>query len=262
MIKLFKEGLCESSGIKRDSVQLILVNPSLFNLNPYYREVDFKDQYKDFLNRLQEVLSPSITALQQGCRLCINIEPMFVSGRTKARLVLDDIIHYLERTGVMEYQSLFILDNRKMNGPWRGLACNSKHEVSSSGSLPYPNNIYSSYPYQWIVVFHKKGNRLNVDRDIMEKSKLTEDEWNKWVRDPIWELPEPEEYDIYEHSTPYHIELPFRLMKLYSFVGDVVLDPLTETGITALAAKKLGRKFIGYNCFDIKEIRKRLAKQI
>jgi DNA modification methylase len=117
--------------------------------------------------------------------------------------------------------------------------------------------MFSTYPYEWITVFAKKGKRSPVSREIKEKSKISHKEWTEWAINSIWDI-QPAKAKQEEHPAPFPEELPRRLIKLYSFYGDTVLDPFLGTGTTAQAALKLGRKAIGY---EINENYHRLIKR-
>jgi modification methylase len=248
MNKLFNRGFGSLSDLSSDSVHLVILTPSSINLRSYstkYRYCSYR--YNEYIKKVEELISLCSRVLLPGCKLCVCIEPIFISGRTKARIVLDDVIRYTESENGMAYHSLFIWEKKEL-----------RKKMSSFGSMPYPTEIFSAYPYQWIVVFSKKGVRPPVNQLLMEQSKITYEEWEEWVQKPIWELPLPEEHDIDYHSTPFPIDLPYRLIKLFSYAGDIVLDPLTETGITVLAAQRLERRFIGFNAHDKEEIIERL----
>jgi len=129
--------------------------------------------------------------------------------------------------------ALYIWDKRKIV------------RFSSFGSYPFPPNIFSTFPFEWIIVFSKKGKRPKVAKEIKEQSKITTKEWQDWAINSIWEM-QPAKSKVIGHPAPFPEELPKRLIKLYSFVGDVVLDPFLGSGTTAIAATKLNRKSIGY----------------
>ena len=133
----------------------------------------------------------------------------------------------------MYQHSLFIWDKRKFA------------RISSFGSYPYPPNIFSSYPYEWIIVFSKEGERQKVAKEIKEKSKISKEEWKNWAVNSIWEFP-PAKATLEKHPAPFPDELPKRLIKLFSFYGDIILDPFMGTGTTLKVARELGRSGIGY----------------
>jgi len=102
------------------------------------------------------------------------------------------------------------------------------------------------------------------DSERKEKSEVTKDEWQKYTRS-VWEL-EPvssNEFGV-DHDAMFPVELPYRLIKLYSFVDDVVLDPFMGVGTTAIAARKTNREYIGIeqNKEYVEASKKRLTGQL
>jgi site-specific DNA-methyltransferase (adenine-specific) len=90
----------------------------------------------------------------------------------------------------------------------------------------------------------KPGPRRKVPKDIKELSRLTYEEWVKYTR-KFWKIPSETEW-IKEHPSVFPVEVPKRCIKMYSFVGDVVLDPFLGSGTTTLAARITRRNSIGY----------------
>ena len=93
----------------------------------------------------------------------------------------------------------------------------------------------------------KDGEPEKRSPEIKEASRLTEEEWVEYTRQ-IWRIPVPHrgEPGYADHPALMPVDLAWRLIRLYSFVGDVVLDPFMGSGTTARAARDLGRHFVGY----------------
>jgi len=232
----------DMSSIPSGSVNLIITSPPYWTLKDY----DVEDQigsgsssYDHYIDDLNTVWQECVRVLAPDGKLCINIMPFLLTGkaaryeRRETKLVITDIERFMDSTGEMFQFALYIWDKRKIV------------RFSSFGSYPYPPNIFSTYPYEWITVFSKKGKRPKVSDEIKALSKLTHQEWETWAINSIWEM-QPAKAQIEQHPAPFPDELPKRLIKLHSFYGDTVLDPFLGTGTTAKVALELGRKAIGF----------------
>lgn len=228
--------------IKDGSVNLVITSPPYWTLKDYNNEDQIgtgSSSYDGYIDDLNKVWRECIRVLAPDGKICINIMPFLLTGkaarfdRREARLVLDDISRFMFESNEMYQFGLFIWDKRKIA------------RFSSFGSYPYPPNIFSTFPYEWITVFSKKGKRDPVTKEVKDKSKLTTKEWQDWAVNSIWEM-QPAKAKLEEHPAPFPEELPRRLIKLYSFWGDTVLDPFLGTGTTAKMAISLGRTAIGY----------------
>ena len=108
------------------------------------------------------------------------------------------------------------------------------------GSYPYPTNFMISNAVEPIHIFRKVGKR-NVSQDIKERSKVAPEDFRKF-RDAIWnDINGVED----KHCAAYPVELPKRLIKMFSYVEDYILDPFLGSGTTIKAAKDLGRNSVG-----------------
>jgi site-specific DNA-methyltransferase (adenine-specific) len=110
------------------------------------------------------------------------------------------------------------------------------------GSFPYPRNGIVKLDYEFILIFKKLGKPQKVSKQVKEQSKLSKEEWNQYFYGH-WNFSGEKQN---QHLAPFPEELPKRLIKMFSFVGDTILDPFLGSGTTSLAALSLSRNSIGY----------------
>jgi site-specific DNA-methyltransferase (adenine-specific) len=138
--------------------------------------------------------------------------------------------------------------------------CNTTGGATIMGSFPYPRNGIVKIDYEFILIFKKHGKAPSVSKTIKEKSKLSKEEWNQYFYGH-WNFSGAKQD---AHLAPFPEELPKRLIKMFSFVGDTVLDPFLGSGTTSLAALNLSRNSIGYeiNRGYQDKIKQRLQKNV
>ncbi len=222
-----------------ESVHLVITSPPYWQLKDYGNgsQIGFDDSYEDYINNLNLVWSECHRVLKKGCRLCVNIGDQFARsvyyGRYKVIPIRTEIMKFCETVG-FDYMGAII---------WQKVTtCNTTGGATIMGSFPFPRNGILKIDYEFILIFKKHGVPPGVSKAIKEQSRMTIEEWNQFFAGH-WNIP-GEKQD--KHLAMFPEELPTRLIKMFSFVEDTVLDPFLGSGTTSLAARKLGRNSIGY----------------
>jgi len=221
------------------SVHLVITSPPYWQLKDYGTEdqIGYNDTYENYINNLNLVWQECYRVLQDGCRLCINIGDQFARsvyyGRYKIIPIRTEIIKFCETIG-FDYMGAIIWQ--------KSTTMNTTGGATIMGSFPYPRNGIIKLDYEFILIFKKNGVAPKPDYKFKELSKLTKEEWNTYFQGH-WNFNGVKQDG---HIAMFPEELPKRLIKMFSFVDDTVLDPFVGSGTTALAAKNLNRNSVGY----------------
>ena len=225
--------------LKDESVHLIVTSPPYWQIKDYKipDQIGYNDTYDQYINKLNKVWKECYRVLHKGCRMCINIGDQFLRaidyGRYRIIPIREDIIRFCRKELGMDYLGAIIWQKRT--------TCNTTGGASVMGSYPYPRNGMVSIDYEFILIFKKLGRIPIPSKDIKEKSKLTEKEWGQYFQGH-WNFVGERQNS---HVAMFPEELPKRLIKMFTFTGDIVLDPFLGSGTTMLAAQKLGRNSMG-----------------
>lgn len=229
--------------IEDESIDLMITSP------PYFAHKEYEDwkDYDHYINFLIFSFKEMYRVIKPGCRLCINIDDKHTDLKTYG---------YNECWGthailISQLKEIYAFKDMIVWTKVRGAhATGGANYVL--GSYPYPAEIPIITNYEYILIFRKKGKRNNPVNKT--NSKLTFNEFKTYAMG-LWNFP-AEKQRI--HPAPFPEELPKRLIKIFSFKNEIVLDPFLGSGTTMKVAQDLGRNCIGIElspeyCEDVKK---------
>lgn len=222
------EGSCENmKDIPNNSLHLMITSPT-YNVS---KEYDNDLSLNEYLDLLKNCFTETYRVLVNGGRACINIANV---GR-KPYIPLSDYV-----------SKIMIEIGFNMRGEiiWNKSA--GAGISTAWGSFQSASNPILRDVHEYILIFSKGNYKRERDKNEKEfrHDNITKEEFIEWTKS-IWTM-NPESAKRIGHPAPFPEELPNRLIKLFSFTNDIVIDPFMGSGTTAIAAIKNSRNFVGY----------------
>ncbi len=249
------------------TVDLVITSPPYWKIKDYGNpnQIGFRDSLNGYFKKLDKVWSECIRVLHPGCRLCINIGDQYL----RATKDIPYQIIPLHATLVNKISAKHKEDVLYLGSIiWQKVSTvNPTGGASVMGSYPYPRNGYLTYFNEYIAIFKKKVKegeepKPNPDPVTKKDARIPLDRWREYFNG-IWSFKgEPQEGGI----AVFPEELPFRLMTMFSYAGDKVLDPFLGSGTTTRVALDNHRNSIGYEIGwkapDIEDFKKVIMQKI
>ncbi len=216
---------------------LMVTSPPYFNA-PFDYEGFFKS-YDTFLTMIEKFATETYRVLQEGRVAVVNVDDMLINGEKYP--IIADTIKIFQKSG-FRYRDKIVW--KKPDGYLR---ISKRSGVLLQNPFPmyfYPDNLLES-----ILIFQKgKFDYRNIKKEIKEKSRVDKEEFqkNKWYM-TLWEMTNVLPGSRLEKNiAAFPDELPYRFIKLFSYKGEIILDPFLGSGTTMKVARKLERNSIGF----------------
>jgi site-specific DNA-methyltransferase (adenine-specific) len=230
----------ELSFLEPESVHLVVTSPPYWNLKRYNENPDqlgHVPDYETFLSELEKVWRHIFRVLVPGGRLVCVVGDVCVARRNFGRHLVfplhADISVICRRIGFDNLNPII----------WHKIA-NASYEVTNGSKFfgkPYEPNAIIKNDMEFILMQRKAGGYRKPTEAQRKASKLSKEEFNRWFQQ-IWNITGA---STKHHPAPFPLELATRLVRMFSFVGDTVLDPFCGTGTTMIAALRTSRNSIG-----------------
>ncbi len=207
-----------------NSIDLIFTSPP-YNFGLDYESGQDDKFWENYFNKLFRIFDECIRVLKYGGRIIVNIQPLFSDYIPSHHIISNYFI------------------NKKLI--WKGEILWEKNNYNCKytawGSWKSPSNPYLKYTWEFLEIFckgtlKKEGKKENID--------IEAEEFKQWVI-AKWSVAPERDMKKWNHPAMFPEKLVERVLKLFSFKGDIILDPFNGVGTTTAVAKRLGRKYLG-----------------
>lgn len=235
------DSLVELQKLPNNCIDLVFTSPP-YNFGLEYEDSDDDHNWDVYFKKLFRILDECIRVLKYGGRLIINVQPLFSDYIPSHHLISQ---HCIKRKLIWKGEVL-----------WEKNNYNCKY--TAWGSWKSPSSPYLKYTWEFVEIFckgelKKTGKKDNID--------ISADEFKEWVV-AKWSIAPEKKMKKYEHPAMFPESLVERVLKLFSYKNDIILDPFNGAGTTTAVASKLGRRFLGIDTSEqyCKTARVRLEK--
>jgi len=205
-------------------VDLIFTSPP-YNFGINYNNTDDVNTWQNYFDILFGIFGECVRVLKSGGRMIVNIQPLYSDYVPSHHMISNFFIQ----------QGLI----------WKGEIIWEKNNYNCKyctwGSWQSPSSPYLKYSWEFVEVFCKNTLKKDGDKNNID---ITGDEFKKWVYGK-WSIAPERKMKEYGHDAMFPEELARRVIKLFSFENDVILDPFNGAGTTTKVARKLNRQFVG-----------------
>lgn len=215
------------------SVDFIVTSPPYWNLRDYGydSQIGYKQTYEEYLEDMKKVFTECFKVLREGRYIAINVGT--VVSRDGMKFLSGDILKMCEDVG-FTFRKDVIWHKPRGTTKWQ-------RGATQFSQNPYPLEFNTNINHEFILIFQKEGKKPKKDSNKFSKGFVRKMAYSVWDITPITS-PKLDE----KHVAPFPEELPKRLIQLFTFKGETVLDPFAGCGTTCKVSKQLGRKSIGF----------------
>ena len=215
--------------IPDNCIDIVCTSPP-YNFGLSYDTNEDAVDWNAYFEKLFVIFRECIRVLKYGGRFVVNVQPLFSDYIPSHHII-----------------SNFFMENKMI---WKGEILWEKNnyncKMCSYGSWKSPSSPYLKYTWEFIEVYCK-GDLKKVG--LPENADISTDEFKSWVV-AKWSIASERRMKEYGHPAMFPENLVERVLKLFSYKGDIVLDPFNGVGTTTVVAKKFDRKYLGIDISD------------